>query len=886
MSGALGGFLGFVGMSVVAGVLVTAAVTPALAVSGMAATNTINVFETLPEYLSIDELSQKSNIYATQSDGTDVLLASFYEQNRVEVGFDQISDFAKNAAVFGEDPRFYDHGGIDLQGTTRAAVSLIAPGVGSGGGGSSITQQYVKNVLVQKCEQLDDTTAIGACYFEATQETIERKLAEMRLAIGVEKNYDKETILAGYLNIAGYGGTVYGIESAANYYYNTSAEELSLPQAASLVAIVNNPQRFQLDRPDSETNGAANGYAANKDRRDYILGEMLEYESITPEEHDAAIATVIEPVITAPSTGCQTAGSNAFFCDYVTKILLNDETFGETAEERAGNFRRGGFNVYTSIDLDLQAAAVATMLENVPSTYPGWDVGAVISSVEVGTGRVLAMTQNKEYSQDPSLDSSGAALTSLNYNTDQNYGGSRGFQPGSTYKVFTLAEWLKEGHTLNERVDSRRKATWGDFQDSCLGVQNYDDDPKPFNPGNDANEPGANYSALESTEGSINTGFIGMAKELDLCGIRQTAEAFGVHRADGNTLGQNAASVLGTEGIAPLTMAAAFAGIANNGETHSAVAIDRFVSVDGEELPVPESTVTQSVEPGVAAGLAYAMQRVMTDGTARSSYYGTSPQVPMIGKTGTTDLSKDTWMSGASSKVATVAGVMNVSGNARSQRNTRFASGRASDARHRMWPDVMSVANAKYGGDDFAEANTDVLQAAQITVPDLRGQSMSAAKAALEAAGFFFSDGGAVNSSLPTGTVARTNPAGGNTAIRGTRITVTSSNGAGVQVPSVTNSTEAAARATLTGAPYNFAVTTTVQDVTDPAQEGRVLAIRPGSGSAAATGDAVTIVVGRLVAEPEPEPEPDSESDSDSESNPESPTPPGLEGRPGPNDED
>jgi len=862
VSGALGGFLGFVGMSVVAGVLVTAAVTPALAVTGMAATNTINVFETLPEYLSIDELSQKSNIYATQSDGAEVLLASFYEQNRVEVAFDQISDFAKDAAVYGEDPRFYEHGGIDLQGTSRAAINLVAPGVGSGGGGSSITQQYVKNVLVQKCEQLNDSTEVDACYLEATQETIDRKLAEMRLAIGLEKNYDKNTILTGYLNIAGYGGTVYGIESAANYYYNTTAAALTLPQAASLVAIVNNPQRFQLDRPDSEFNGAANGYAANKVRRDYILGEMLQYESISQADYDAAIATVIEPVITAPSTGCQTAGSNAYFCDYVTKILLNDETFGETAEERAGNFRRGGFNVYTSIDLDLQAAAVQTMTENVPSTYAGWDVGAVISSVEVGTGRVLAMTQNKEYSQDPALASSGSPFTSINYNTDAPYGGSNGFQPGSTYKVFTLAEWLKEGHTLNERVDSRRKANWGNFADSCLGTQNEN-----YNPRNDANEAGANYSALESTLGSINTGFMGMAKKLDLCGIKNTAEAFDVHRADGDPVRQNISSILGTNEIAPLTMAVAFAGIANNGETHSAVAIDRIVSVDGEELPVPKSRVTQSVEPAVAAGMTYAMQRVMTNGTATQSYFATSPRVPMIGKTGTTDASKDTWMSGASSKVATVAGVVNVSGDARSQRNTRFASGPTATARHRMWPDVMSVANAKYGGDSFAEASSDVLQAAQIPVPDLRGQSMSAAQSTLEAAGFFFADGGAVNSSLPAGTVASTDPSGGSTAARGTRITVTSSNGAGVEIPSVTNNTEAAARATLTAAPFSFAVTTQPQDVTDPAQVGRVLSINPGAGSAAAPGDAVTIVVGRLATgappaanpAPAPAPAPDDE---------------------------
>jgi membrane peptidoglycan carboxypeptidase len=855
VSGALGGFLGFVGMSVVAGVLVTAAVTPALAVSGMAATNTINVFETLPEYLSIEQLAQKSNIWASTDAadpvGTRVLLASFYQQNRVEVAFDQISDYAKNAAIAGEDPRFYEHGGIDLQGTSRAAIGLIAPGVGSGGGGSSITQQYVKNVLVQKCEELSDATARDSCYDDATIETIDRKLKEMRLAIGVEKNYEKDEILRGYLNIAGYGGTVYGIEAAANYYFNTTAANLTLPQAASLVATVNNPVRYQLDRPDSETNGAANGYADNKLRRDYILGEMLEYENITQEEHDAAVASAIEPAITAPSTGCQTAGTNAYFCDYVTRILLNNETFGEDAETRLAAFRQGGYDVYTSIDLELQAAAVETMAENVPQTYRNWDVGAVITSVEVGTGRVLTMTQNKEFSQDPTLASSGTPYTSINYNTDRNYGGSIGFQPGSTYKVFTLAEWLSEGHSLNERVDSRRKANWGTFQDSCLGPQTF----PGFNPRNDQNEPGANYSALQSTIGSINTGFIGMAKELDLCGIRKTAEAFEIHRADGDPLEQGASAVLGTNEVAPLSMAVAFAGIANNGETHSEVAIDKIIGSDGVELPIPESKVTQSVEPEVAAGMAYAMQRVMSGGgTGGPSYASTFPKVPMIGKTGTTDASKDTWMTGATSRVATVAGVVNVSGIERSQRNTRFDSGPASSARHRMWPDVMSVANAKYGGDEFAEPTNAAVRGVQVTVPDLRGQSMASAQSTLEAAGFDFTDGGVVDSELPAGTVARTDPSGGASVSRGTRVTVSSSNGNSVVIPEVVNQAEAAARAALTAAPYGFTVARRDQDVTDAAQVGKVLAIEPSAGTSARPGDTVTIVVGRLAAATPPAP--------------------------------
>ena len=724
--GVIGGFVGLIAASIGVAMLIVAGVTPAIATVGIAASGSIGMFENLPGYLEIDELSEKSNIYATASDGSTQLLASFYDQNRVEVGWDAINQYAKDAAIAGEDPRFYDHGGVDLQGTIRAAVKTATGGRTQGG--SSIAQQYVKNVRVQECEAEAHVTAVADltederaaltyddrralvdaakndCYEAATESDgsagIERKLKEMRLAIGVEKRYSKSEILLGYLNIAGFGGTVYGIEAAANYYFSTTAANLTLAQAASLLAIVNNPVEFQLDKPESETNGAANGYARNKDRRDYILFHMLEEKKITREEYDVAIATPVEPAIQEPSTGCQTANESAYFCDYVKHILQTDPAFGEDAETRMRNFKRGGYDVYTTLDLDLQSAAVTAIAQNVPQVYPGWDVGGVISSVQVGTGRVLAMAQNKIYSQDPNVLAIGPEYESVNYNTDYTQGGSSGFQPGSTYKVFTLAQWLNEGHTLNERVDSKPKSNWGTFQDSCNGPVNTN--AEGFAPKNDANEAGGNYSALESTLGSINTGFIGMAKRLDLCGIRKTAEAFGMHRADGDPLLQSPATVLGTNEVAPLSLAVAFAGIANNGVTCTPVAIDKIVDRDGNEVPVPTSTCAPAVTPEVAAAMHYAMQGVMTGGTATESNRNVDPHVPLIGKTGTTDGNKDTWMAGASSKVATVAGVVSLYGDANQRAIGGFGNGTAATARHRMWPMVMSVAAAKYGGDPFS----------------------------------------------------------------------------------------------------------------------------------------------------------------------------------------
>ena len=493
--GVIGGLIGLVAASTAVAALVVAAATPAIAMVGLAASGTIGMFDNLPGYLEIDELSEKSNIYAIGKDKKPVLLASFYDQNRVEVGWSAIDQDVKDATIASEDPRFYDHGGVDIQGTLRAAVTTASGRETQGG--SSIAQQYVKNVRVQECELSLDEAVQDDCYDAVTETTIDRKIKEMRLAIGIEKRYSKDEILLGYLNIAGFGGTVYGIEAAANYYFSASASNLTLAQAASLVAIVNNPVKFQLDKPNNEANGAANGYAQNLGRRNYILGRMLALGKITRVQYDEAVATPVEPKITEPSTGCHTAGASAYFCDYVKNILQTDPIFGEDAETRMLNFRRGGYDVYTSLDLELQAAADQAMRENVPMTYPGWDVGGVISSVQVGTGRVLAMVQNKLYSQDPLVLQKGPQYTSINYNTDYSKGGSSGFQPGSTYKVFTLAQWLNEGHSLNERVDSAPKSNWGVFHDSCLG--DWNTNPEGWNPRNDANESGGSYSALEST---------------------------------------------------------------------------------------------------------------------------------------------------------------------------------------------------------------------------------------------------------------------------------------------------------------------------------------------------------------------------------------------------
>ncbi|MGH1547735.1 transglycosylase domain-containing protein [Leifsonia poae] len=836
----LGAAGAFIGMSVVAGLLVTAAVTPAIAVTGMAANNSIGVFEGLPEYLNVDQLAQPTTIYAKNGD-QDVPLATFYSQNRLPVAFNQISQAAKDAAIAGEDPRFYSHGGVDIQGTVRGVLSTVAGGGVQGG--SSITQQYVKNVLLQKCEALpvktkEQKAKYQECVTDSTGVSPDRKVKEMKYAIGVEKKYSKDQILVGYLNIAGFGGSVYGIEAAAKYYYNTSAAALTPAQAASLIAIVNEPTSLKIDDPESKSNGAANGYAKNKERRDYILGKMYQYKKLTKAQYQEAVKTPIQPVITRSERGCQTAGGSAYFCDYVQKTILNDPAFGADKDTRASNLNRGGYKIYTSLDLQLQQVAEQTIADYVPPTYKNVDLGAVLTGVQPGTGRVLYMAQNRKYSQDPDVLNTSTDYTSINYATDQDYGGSNGFQVGSTYKVFTLAEWLKQGHSLNESVNANIR-TYTHFKNSCTG-----DWGGSYRPTNDSYGEEGQRSAQNATTLSINTAFVSMASQLDLCEIRKDAEAFGVHPAAGGELNSDPGSVLGTNTIAPLTMATAFAGIANNGMTCTPIAIDKIVDGGGKEVPPPASKCTQAVDPAVANTMAKALQGPLQGGGTASGMNRTGKD--MLGKTGTTDGNKQLWLVASTTKVAGAYWVGNVTGDQDMRRIYPTHGTTPAIARTAVMRTMMTAAVGKYGGDDFPDAPSKLTRGVQVAVPDLTGKTPDEAKSILSGLGLESADGGPQDSVAPAGTVSSTDPAPGTQVSKGTPITLFTSNGALVAVPNVVGQKFSDAQAALTAAGFKVKA----QGGNNPASI--VQAQDPAAGAPAKPGTQVTVALAAASAPPTP----------------------------------
>jgi membrane peptidoglycan carboxypeptidase len=850
-TGVFGGVLGLIGLSTVAGVLVTATVTPAIAVSGSAASGAIEMFDNMPSYLKIDELMLPTTLYVTDGDGNDRKLTEFYDQNRIPVTFDEVNPVVYDAILSSEDKNFYDHGGIDLLGTVSALVGNATSG--SNRGGSSITQQYVKNVLQQNCESDalllpsdEQQAAVTACYNESTVNTgtagYERKLQEMRYAIQLEKEYSKDEILIGYLNIAHFGGSVYGIGAAAQYYFGTTVDKLNIRQSAALAGMVQEPNTLRIDRATG-TNSAEDGYSRTKVRQNYVLTRMHEDGKITDEEYKLTTEGPITTNITRREQGCSQATGAEFFCEYVVSLIRTDEAFGETPEDRAAALRRGGLKVYTSLDTSLQRAA-REAISVVPGYVDYMDLGASGIQVEVGTGRVLSMVQNRDYAPSASED---GTTTPVNYNVRTANGGG-GHSAGSTYKMFSLVNWLEQGHSVNEIVNGRVGDKTVDRCDGSTqlvetGEGKARDGSNKI--GNFEGNRGYNGTPYNFTRDSLNSGFIAMAEKISVCSTNEVAGKLGVTWDDGTPLNEVPAwsndpanapyNVLGSSAVAPIDMANAYAAIASNGIVCEAQAIDKVVDANGAEQAIPETKCERAVSEAVASTTAYALESVMQGGGTGSGAR-TYDGVPIFGKTGIHQF-LHTWMIGSSTEVATAVWVGNVKGNERLE-NHYEAGYRLSRIRNSVWPNMQRAANAEYGGQAFPEPDRELTKRTFVNLPNVVGQDVDAATATLRGAGFSVSVGEPVDATEAEGTIVAQTPGAGR-VVAGTTVTISPSNGEGVTVPGVGGTPQEAVAALQAAGFSNFQAQCTDNEGAPP--QGVVTGTDPAAGSTVSRDDTITV---------------------------------------------
>lgn len=627
------------------GVLAAGLAIPAAGIAHAVSNKVVEIFDALPYYLERGELAQVSTVHA--SDGS--LLATFFQQNRIEVPLSQISQHMIDAVVAIEDERFFEHHGVDVRGVTRALVNNATGGDLQGA--STITMQYVKNRLIDAAYRVGDWEGVA----EAQDQSLSRKAREAAMAIALEQRVSKEEILEGYLNLSQFGfGVFFGVEAAARYFFNTTAAELTIIQAATIAGITNAPAHFDPTRNPR----------ASEHRRNLVLHRMYENGFISRAEFDEARVIPVEDTLdrTPVPRGCMVAEGSAVFCDYVIRTILTSPEFGATHAERHELLNRGGLRIYTTLDPRLQEIAVEEVTRQVPAGNSA-ELEAAIVTVEPGTGRILAMAQNVPFDnrQDPA-----DGTTALNYSAGPLLGASRGFQSGSVFKNFVLAEWLNQGRTLREHVNASRvvrpQSAW---TASCAQFGGA-----PWGPRNAEGHEFGPTTVMRASYRSVNTAFATMSTQVDLCGVRDTAWAMGF-RPTTRTVGGGAvvlehptvddvevtpAMIMGTQGTTPLYIANAHATVAANGTFCEPYAITRVVGPDGRELPIPGQSCTPgALEPNVAATLTYALRYTMTHGTGRRSQLAGGR--PSAGKTGTSQGSAHTWFVGYTPELSTAVWV-------------------------------------------------------------------------------------------------------------------------------------------------------------------------------------------------------------------------------------
>jgi membrane peptidoglycan carboxypeptidase len=724
--------LRLLGAAAFAGVLVGLLALPGVGSVGMAARDASDSFQNLPDDFSLKPPPERTTVYS--ADGQ--VIAQFYFHNRESVSLDQVAPIMQKAIVAIEDARFFQHGPLDAKGSFRALVTNAQDG-GIKQGGSTLTQQYVKNLLVENAKTDKDAQAAKAPNFG-------RKLRELRYAVNVEKRLTKNQILEGYLNIAYFGSGAYGVQAASQYYFSKNASELTLPESALLSGITNSPSAYD---PESYPKAAT-------DRRNTVLYRMADLKIITKQQADAAAATSIKLHIKKPKTDC--ADSKApFFCEYVKDEVLGNSAFGKTSTDRERLLYSGGLTIRTTLDMKAQQAAQKAL-----ALRPSSSKTATEAMVKPGTGEIKAMVVSKDYG-----DHRTKGQTTLNLAADYAHGGNSGYSAGSTFKIFTLAAALNKGFSVGTTLPAPNSTTVSGFTD-CKGNHS-----EPWTLGNAETSKRKSANLNTGTWDSINTFYAALEQRVGLCDSVHMAQNFGMKQSNGQPLQQVPSQVLGTNTIDVTHLAAAYAGFAARGQYCTPVAINDVTDADGKKIDVPQAKCGKAVDSSVADEVNRILQGVITNGTGRGRGIGR----PAAGKTGTCEAHSCALFAGYTPDLASVVWYGDPAapfGNP--------SPGIYGAAIGRIWQSSMEGALRGTRPSSFRTPVDAFGNLDQARVPNVRGLSVQEATRQIQAAGFSVQvSPRAIDSTQRKGTVAYTSPSAGVKSDKDTSVVIFVSNGNG-----------------------------------------------------------------------------------------------------------
>lgn len=750
---------------------------------------------------------QTTKIYDANGD----LLTDLYvEQNRIVVPLKKISPNLQNAVIAIEDRRFKEHEGVDWKAIARALMADVRQRQ-IVEGGSTLTQQFVKNTLITQ------------------EKTFQRKIREAALAFQVERKFSKKQILEGYLNIIYFGQSAYGAETAAQTFFNKSAEQLTLSEAALLAGVIRSPNNYS---PYVNLEGA-------KTRRNTVLKAMLREKMIKPDEAKAAMDSPVE--IQPPK---QQDYPFPYFVEYVKQLMQEDTEFGSTVSERANALFRGGLRIYTTIDPKMQRFAEDAAWNTLDRPD---DPAASLVSIEPQTGYIKAMVGGHDWQ-----------AQKLNLATQ----GPR--QAGSAFKPFVLASAIEQGISISKTYESRP---------AVIKLPG-----RPWVVNNAEGGGGGLMNLHDATVHSVNAVYARLIMDVGPDKVVELVKKMGIE-SPVEALPAIALGGLG-HGVTALDMAAAYSTFANNGRHVKPIAITKVTDSSGKVLKENLPQTTEALDPVTAYLVTDILKDVISYGTGRSANIGR----PAAGKTGTAENYGDAWFCGYTPTLATAVWVGYRDSNS-SMNNVHGQKVFGGTFPAQIWRRFMSQAVAGTPAKDFDRPTKgivgvkicketgwiatefcpetywgtfprnggprkicDIHKAPPDTkAPNVIGMGVDEAKAALEAAGLTMTVKSVDRVAIPAGQVASQNPAEGSELPQGGAVEVEVSTGRAptgkIDVPGVVGLPRSQAQAYLEDA--GLSVTIDFKKVSDRERVDTVLSQNPRAGMSVRAGSTVTITVGK-----------------------------------------